>query len=120
MGVENTMATELAGLIRADLAALTNDASRLAVAPALDTSVSGHGAANGQFSFAQSMKDALAGVDNEQRTAEDKMAAVDSGKSDDLVGAMLSSQQANLSFSMLMQVRNKVMGAMDELLKLPV
>jgi flagellar hook-basal body complex protein FliE len=33
---------------------------------------------------------------------------------------MLSSQQANLSFSMLMQVRNKVMGAMDELLKLPV
>jgi flagellar hook-basal body complex protein FliE len=32
----------------------------------------------------------------------------------------LSSQQANLSFSMLMQVRNKVMGAMDELLKLPV
>jgi flagellar hook-basal body complex protein FliE len=48
------------------------------------------------------------------------MAGVDSGKSDDLVGAMLSSQQANLSFSMLMQVRNKVMGAVDELLKLPV
>jgi flagellar hook-basal body complex protein FliE len=33
---------------------------------------------------------------------------------------MLSSQQASLSFSMLMQVRNKVMGAVDELLKLPV
>jgi flagellar hook-basal body complex protein FliE len=28
------MSTELAGLIRADLAALTNDAQRLAVAPA--------------------------------------------------------------------------------------
>jgi flagellar hook-basal body complex protein FliE len=52
--------------------------------------------------------------------ANQKMEAVDSGKSDDLVGAMLSSQQANLSFSMLMQVRNKVMGAVDELLKLPV
>jgi flagellar hook-basal body complex protein FliE len=120
MGVENTMATELAGLIRADLANLTNDASRLAVAPALDTGLSSQGPANGQFSFAQSMKDALSSVDNEQRAAEDKMAAVDSGKSDDLVGAMLSSQQANLSFSMLMQVRNKVMGAVDELLKLPV
>jgi flagellar hook-basal body complex protein FliE len=76
--------------------------------------------AAGNFSFAQSMKDALAHVDGEERAAADKMAAVDSGKSDDLVGAMLSSQQANLSFSMLMQVRNKVMGAVDELLKLPV
>jgi flagellar hook-basal body complex protein FliE len=114
------MGTELAGLIRADLAALTNDAGRLAVAPAIDGAQLGQGNATGGFSFAQSMKDAVAGVDQEQRVASDKMAAVDSGKSDDLVGAMLSSQQASLSFSMLMQVRNKVMGAMDELLKLPV
>jgi flagellar hook-basal body complex protein FliE len=113
------MATELAGLIRADLAALSNEAGRLAVTPALDASQPATGAA-ATGSFAQSMKDALTNVDNEQRVASDKMAAVDSGKSDDLVGAMLSSQQASLSFSMLMQVRNKVMGAMDELLKLPV
>ena len=115
------MATELAGLIRADLAALTNEASRLSVAPAADASqlAAGNHAGAGQ-SFAQSMKDALSTVDNDQRVASDKMAAVDSGKSDDLVGAMLSSQQASLSFSMLMQVRNKVMGAVDELMKLPV
>jgi flagellar hook-basal body complex protein FliE len=114
------MGTELAGLIRADLAALTNDAGRLAVAPSIDATQLGQANANGGFSFAQSMKDAIAGVDQEQRAAGDKMAAVDAGKSDDLVGAMLSSQQASLSFSMLMQVRNKVMGAVDELLKLPV
>ena len=48
------------------------------------------------------------------------MAAVDAGRSDDLVGAMLSSQEASLSFSMLMQVRNKVMGAVDEVVKLQV
>jgi flagellar hook-basal body complex protein FliE len=114
------MGTELAGLIHADLAALTNDASSLAVAPAVDAGQLSQGSAAGNFSFAQSMKDALVHVDGEERVATDKMAAVDSGKSDDLVGAMLSSQQANLSFSMLMQVRNKVMGAVDELLKLPV
>jgi flagellar hook-basal body complex protein FliE len=114
------MGTELAGLIRADLAALTNDASRLAVAPAIDAGQLSQGHATGDFSFAQTMKDALASVDQDQRVAGDKMAAVDAGKSDDLVGAMLSSQQASLSFSMLMQVRNKVMGAVDELLKLPV
>lgn len=114
------MGTELAGLIRADLAALTNDASHLAVTPAIGAGQNGQASPTGDFSFAQSMKDALANVDQDQKTANDKMAAVETGKSDDLVGAMLSSQQANLSFSMLMQVRNKVMGAMDELLKLPV
>jgi flagellar hook-basal body complex protein FliE len=114
------MATELAGLIKADLAALTNEASRLAIAPAADVGLAQHGAAPSGFSFAQSMKDAITSVDNDQRVAGDKMTAVDSGKSDDLVGAMLSSQQASLSFSMLMQVRNKVMGAVDELIKLPV
>lgn len=114
------MGTELAGLIRADLAALTTDASRLPVAPAVDAGQLRQGASDGDFSFAQSMKDVLSSVDQDQHAANDKMAAVESGKSDDLVGAMLSSQQANLSFSMLMQVRNKVMGAMDELLKLPV
>lgn len=118
------MGTEIAGLIRADLAALTNDASRLAVAPAMDAGQIagqvGQAGSGNDFSFAQTMKDALSSVDQDQHDANDKMAAVESGKSDDLVGAMLSSQQANLSFSMLMQVRNKVMGAMDELLKLPV
>jgi flagellar hook-basal body complex protein FliE len=109
------MAIELAGLIQADLAALTSDASRLGVAPA-----SGAGLAQPGSSFTQSMKDALASVDNDERHAAERMNAVDSGKSDDLVGAMLSSQQASLSFSMLLQVRNKVMGAVDDLLKLPV
>jgi flagellar hook-basal body complex protein FliE len=110
------MATELAGLIKADLAALANDAGRLAVAPGADAAPG----APPMSSFTQSMKDAVASVDHDERVAADKMNAVDSGKSDDLVGAMLSSQQANLSFSMLMQVRNKVMGAVDELIKLPV
>jgi flagellar hook-basal body complex protein FliE len=111
------MATELAGLIKADLAALTNEASRLSVAPPADALPGG---AHPGLSFSDSMKDAVASVDHDERMAAERMNAVDSGKSDDLVGAMLSSQQASLSFSMLVQVRNKVMGAVDELLKLPV
>ena len=110
------MGTELAGLIKADLAALTNEAQRLAIAPSVQTAES-H--ASG-FSFAQTMKDAFRSVDDQDQAAAARMADVDSGKSDDLVGAMLASQQASLSFSMLMQVRNKVMGAVDELIKLPV
>jgi flagellar hook-basal body complex protein FliE len=113
------MGNELAGLIKADLAALTNEAHSLAtwhVAPAAGAGQEVHGG----LSFAQSMKDAIGKVNADDRSAADKMGDVDSGKSDDLVGAMLSSQQASLSFSMLMQVRNKVMGAVDELIKLPL
>ena len=116
------MATELAGLIRADLAQLTNDANRLAIAPATPFFEPGAGSphADNAFSFTQVMKQAIAGVDAQDQAAGARVAAVESGKSDDLVGAMLASQQASLSFSMLMQVRNKVMTAVDELIKLPV
>lgn len=111
------MATELAGLIRADLAQLTNDANRLAVLPA---AAGAQGAGENAFSFTQVMKSAIDGVDAQDQAAGERIAAVETGKSDDLVGAMLASQEASLSFSMLLQVRNKVMGAVDELLKLPV
>ncbi|MET0983700.1 MAG: flagellar hook-basal body complex protein FliE [Telluria sp.] len=111
------MQTEMAGLIKADLAALTNEAQRLAITPAVEPVVPG---GQGDFSFAEVMKNAVRSVDAENQAASVKMADVETGKSDDLVGAMLASQQASLSFSMLMQVRNKVMGAVDELIKLPV
>jgi flagellar hook-basal body complex protein FliE len=71
-------------------------------------------------SFAEHMGVMLRSVDDQDKRAGELMAAVERGASDDLVGAMLSSQQAGLSFSMMMQVRNKVMGAVDELIKLPL
>ena len=111
------MQTEMAGLIKADLAALTNDAQRLAIAPAADLNAQAGG---NDFSFAQVLTNAVRGVNAEDQAAAVKMADVETGKSDDLVGAMLASQQASLSFSMLMQVRNKVMGALEELITLPV
>jgi flagellar hook-basal body complex protein FliE len=68
--------------------------------------------------FSAALKSAVTSVDNEQQAAEAKMTEVDSGASDDLVGAMLANQQASLSFSMLTQVRNKVASALDDLLKM--
>jgi flagellar hook-basal body complex protein FliE len=115
------MANEFASLIRADLAALTNSAAELgasAIAPAMH--IGGAGQPDTAPSFAQSMRDAVGKVDAAEANAGQRMADVDAGRSGDLVGAMLASQEASLSFSMLMQVRNKVMGAVDELIKLPL
>lgn len=73
-----------------------------------------------QGGFLKTFESAVLSVDAQGRAASERMSAVDSGQSDDLVGAMLSSQEAGLSFSMLMQVRNKVMGAIDEVVRLQV
>ncbi|GGC74452.1 flagellar hook-basal body complex protein FliE [Undibacterium terreum] len=117
------MGYELASLIHADLASLKNAASDLKgndVMAAMQIGDANMASAQSGMSFAQSMKDAVNKVDDKEQLAIDKMSEVDSGRSDDLVGAMLSSQEASLSFSMLMQVRNKVMGAVDDLIKLPL
>ncbi|WP_348751707.1 flagellar hook-basal body complex protein FliE [uncultured Aquincola sp.] len=110
--------------IQADLARLAGDVERLTptapVQPALnldDGLASGSAGAQGD-GFVAGFKQVLMSVDAKDKAAAEKVADVDAGRSDDLVGAMLSSQQASLSFSMLMQVRNKVVGAFDELIKL--
>lgn len=110
------MANEIGALIGLDLARIQNPGIELG-APLinpLSTTESG----DQQQGFGASLKLALQGVNDKDRVASERMAEVDSGRSDDLVGAMLASQDASLSFSMLMQVRNKVVGAMDELIKL--
>ena len=63
---------------------------------------------------------AMRSVDAQQHQAGAAMAAVDSGKSDDLVGAMIDSQKASVSFSALLQVRNKLTTAFDDVMRMPL
>lgn len=117
MAVNAAAASPLTSGLLAEMARLEQDAQRLAAsvepAPAA-------GAAAGVGGFGDSLAQALRSMDAQDQDAAQRVAAVEAGESDDLVGAMLASQQAGLSFSMLMQVRNKVVGAMDELIKLPL
>jgi flagellar hook-basal body complex protein FliE len=70
--------------------------------------------------FAQAMKYAVTQIDGQQHAADFKVNAVETGQSDDLIGAMLASQEANLSFSIMLQVRNKLMAAFDDIIKMQV
>ncbi|MGN0922000.1 MAG: flagellar hook-basal body complex protein FliE [Cellvibrio sp.] len=67
-----------------------------------------------QESFSQVLKS----IDAQQHKASDMMAKVDAGLSDDLVGTMVESQKASIAFSALVQVRNKVTGAFEEVMRL--
>ncbi|WP_337842375.1 flagellar hook-basal body complex protein FliE [Rheinheimera sp.] len=57
-------------------------------------------------------------INAQQNLSSEMMAAVDAGRSDDVVGAMVASQKADLSFSMLLQIRNKVMNGVDDIMRM--
>jgi flagellar hook-basal body complex protein FliE len=111
------MATNLGLMILADQTGMLRDMTALARPAAAELTTD---EAQGRHSFGDAMMSALHGVDAQGRAASDKMSEVDSGRSNDLVGAMIMSQEASLSFSMLTQVRNKVVSAVDDLIKMPV
>lgn len=75
---------------------------------------------NAPLSFSQAMTNVLDTVNQHQSVASQKMTAVETGASDDLVGAMIASQKASLSFNALMQVRNKVVMSFEDIMKMPV
>ncbi|WP_326536813.1 flagellar hook-basal body complex protein FliE [Pseudorhodoferax sp.] len=118
------MANNVGGAIAADLAQIRAQAAALNIAlpqaPYDGPETQATGSTTTGSSFAERMRQAVDGVNQQDHAAGQQMAAVDSGQSDDLVGAMLTSQQASLSFSMLMQVRNKVVTAVEDLVKLPI
>lgn len=76
------------------------------------------GPASGDFTSV--MRAAINSIDQQQHAASQKMTAVEIGKSDDLVGAMVASQKAGLSFSALVQVRNRLVSGFDEIMRMPV
>ncbi|MDO2948348.1 flagellar hook-basal body complex protein FliE [Aeromonas simiae] len=75
-------------------------------------------AAGESVSFGDAMRNVVNQVNSQQNLASSMMSAVDAGQSDDLVGAMVASQKASLSFSALMQVRNKLMTGFDEVMRM--
>lgn len=89
---------------------LRNEASIL---PASDASAD-------RVNFTQIMHSGIKAIDNQQHAAGKATAAVEMGESDDLVGAMVASQKAGLSFSALVQVRNRLVSGFDEIMRMPV
>ncbi|MCK5893229.1 MAG: flagellar hook-basal body complex protein FliE [Endozoicomonadaceae bacterium] len=73
-----------------------------------------------QASFSSLLKQALDNVNGMQQHANSRMQAIETGASTDLVGAMIASQKATLSFQALMQVRNKVITAYEEVMRMQI
>ncbi|SDH84089.1 flagellar hook-basal body complex protein FliE [Pseudomonas panipatensis] len=105
-------------LARQDMLGQMEQLRALSAAPIQPATQIDAGAA--EASPATAFEDALRAVDAQQHRANELAAAVDSGQSDDLAGAMIESQKASVSFSALMQVRNKMTTAFDEIMSMPL
>ncbi|WP_368543904.1 flagellar hook-basal body complex protein FliE [Enterobacter soli] len=73
-----------------------------------------------QPSFSQVLNSAIDNVDAMQHAAGAKQRAIELGQSDDLAGAMIESQKASVAFSAMVQVRNKLTTALDEVMNTPL
>ncbi|MBC7001608.1 flagellar hook-basal body complex protein FliE [Photobacterium sp. BZF1] len=72
------------------------------------------------LAFGEMLRGVLDTVDLYQSHASEKVTAVELGKSDDLIGATIAAQKAQLSFSALMQVRNKMVSNFEDIIKMPI
>lgn len=59
-------------------------------------------------------------VNADQMTADKKIAEMVAGKNKDIPGTMVAMEKADISLRMLMAVRNKLVGAYEEIMRMQV
>jgi flagellar hook-basal body complex protein FliE len=70
--------------------------------------------------FGEVLKDALQDVNKAQLESNDQIQKMLSGDIQDVHSAMIAVQKADLSFQMMMQVRNKLVDAYHEIMRMQV
>jgi flagellar hook-basal body complex protein FliE len=82
-----------------------------------DSTSIGSGSGSGS-SFSDVMKSAIGEVESSRSDANEGVNRFLSGEGDDLHSVILASQRAELEFDMFLQVRNKVVSAYQEIMRL--
>ncbi len=77
------------------------------------------GASTGK-SFGEALKESLNDVNNFQLEADKSIEAMVSGENKDIHGTMIALSKADLAFRMTVQVRNKILDAYQEVMRMQV
>ncbi len=72
---------------------------------------------NGGSDFSQIFKDLINNVNEADRTSKEDIYKIASGNADDLHSITINSEKAELATLMLVQVRNKVLDAYNEIMR---
>ena len=74
----------------------------------------------GQVSFADMLKDAVGKVNTMQKRADTKMEQLATGKTDNIQDVMVATEQADIAMRLMVNIRNKVIDAYQEIMKMQV
>jgi flagellar hook-basal body complex protein FliE len=74
----------------------------------------------GKGSFAAALKSSIAEVNSMQQKADAAITALATGEKASLHETMIAMEQADVSFRLMMQVRNKIVEAYQEILRMQV
>ena len=74
----------------------------------------------GASSFGEALSSSLKSVNETQMTAKNMAEAYDRGADIPLADVMLSMQQSSMAYQATLQVRNKVLSAYQDIMKMPV
>ena len=70
--------------------------------------------------FGTMLKDAISTVNDLSQQSNREVEKIITGETDDLHTAVIAMQRADVSFQMMMQVRNKIVQAYQEVLRMPI
>lgn len=75
---------------------------------------------DGGKSFADTLKDAVQSVNEAQKTADVKAQELAVGKSQDVADVMITAEKADIALKLMVQVRNKIIEAYQDIMKMQV
>ena len=78
------------------------------------------GVESGGKSFANTLKDAVMDVNALQKKSDHMMQQLAAGKSKNIPEVMIAAEKADIAFKLMVQVRNKLVDAYQEILKMQV
>ena len=78
------------------------------------------GASDTQKSFADSLKEAVNQVNTAQKDSDRKMQELATGKTQNIHETMIAAEKADIALRMMVQVRNKMIEAYQEIMKMQV
>lgn len=71
-------------------------------------------------SFADTLKEAVSSVNELQKSSDTFAQNIATGKTDDVAGAMIAAERADIALRVMVQVRNKIIDAYSEVMKMQV
>jgi flagellar hook-basal body complex protein FliE len=70
--------------------------------------------------FGEMLKDAIGEVNKLQQNADQAVEELATGSSKDIHNTMIALEKAEISFHLMMQIRNKIIGAYQEIMRMQV